>query len=61
MWREFPVSQSDRPVVDEESQEKLAADGAGSIFPVHQEHQDHTEDGRDQGHPLVVILNKATL
>ena len=50
-----------RPVVDEESQEKLTADGAGRIFPVHQEHQDHAEDGRDQGNPLVVVLNKQSL
>ena len=50
-----------RPVVDKESQEQLTSDGSGSVFPVHQEHQDHTEDGRDEGNPLVVILNKHSL
>ena len=54
MFGKFPLI----PVVDKESQQKLTADGSGSILPVHQEHQDHTEDGRDQGNPLVVILNK---
>ena len=46
------------PVEDVGPQQSLTPDGASSVFPVHQEHEDHAEDGGDERHPLVVILNR---
>ena len=46
------------PVEDVGPQQSLTPDGASSVFPVHEEHEDHAEDGGDERHPLVVILNR---
>ena len=46
------------PVEDVGPQQSLTSDGAGSVSPVHEEHENHAEDGGDQRHPLVVILNR---
>ena len=49
--------QSGSPVEDVGSEEGLTPDRAGGVSPVHQKHEDNAEDGGEQGHPLVVILN----
>ena len=47
------------PVEDVGPQQGLTSNRACGVFPVHQEHEDHAEDGGDQGHPLVVILKRS--
>ena len=46
------------PVEDVCPQQGLATNRAGGVLPVHQEHEDHAENGGEKGHPLVVKLRR---
>ena len=49
------------PVEDVRPQQGLATNRASGVLPVHEEHEDHAENGGEQGHPLVVKLRKSVV
>ena len=49
------------PVENIRPQQGLASNRAGGVLPVHEEHEDHAENGGEQGHPLVVKLRRSVV